>query len=696
MVIYCLKSLKSSSLRLKLSSVLIVSFTCSFHINTPEDHRVLVSGSDVSVSKEITFIHIGDTHYNTRGENFEEQRERHRQTIRIMNKLPGTPYPEEVGGTVGIPMGVFVVGDLTESRQSDFDVFAEDWGLKGGDGLLDFPVYEGAGNHDGQPSTHPNGFVRRAIIERNPSRPHVVSLSDNGLHYSLDYGGVHFVQLNEYAGSDDDERYAGNLDYNRKGQAYGNPSEKSLQFLEKTLEENVGNTGRPVILFQHYGVDGWPLSPWGDDLAWWTDEHAHRLWETIAGYNVIGIMVGHGHNHSVINWNGIPVYQMDAVSGFGVYRIKDNELIRIVRNLQDDTWGEVSEPQSLSNFAGPPKELVQGPYLVYEDNPTEMTVLWRTSIDADTEFRWGHTGFEFELGNKQVGSYDEQYNLYRITLTDLDENERYTYQLRINDQYETGMFYTAPDHNADKVKFLVYGSTAAGGEEHDRICSALYNKIFDDPAYHSLLIHTGNWVPRINSIDHWDEHFFSHNSPKPFPRYIQKRMPVMGAVGHREGDISLFRKLFPYDYESGPWYSFRYGPVHITVMDPYTDYSEGSIQHTWMVNDIKEADAPWKVLVFGSHEPGAEESYLNGSARKVLQSLCEEHGVDLIIGGSNSGYTVEKIGPVNYIGLGKAPSGGDTGSQELYFGTVHIEDGTLSLQIFNDTGEEVPTLELTK
>ncbi len=47
--------------------------------------------SAVPAADDVTFIHIGDTHYNTRGENFEKQRERFRMVIEKMNALPGTP-----------------------------------------------------------------------------------------------------------------------------------------------------------------------------------------------------------------------------------------------------------------------------------------------------------------------------------------------------------------------------------------------------------------------------------------------------------------------------------------------------------------------------------------------------------------------------------------------------------------------------
>ncbi len=654
----------------------------------------LCAQAAVATAEEITFIHIGDTHYNTRADEFEKQRERFRRVIDRMNALPGTPYPGAVGGAVGRPMGVFIVGDLTESRQADFDVLAEDWGLKGGDGRLDFPLYEGAGNHDGPPSTHPKGYVRRAIIARNPHRPHLASLSENKLHYSLNYKGVHFVQLNEYAGLDGDQRYAGNPDYNRKGQAYGNPAEESLQFLQQTLAEHVGDSGRPVILFQHYGFDGWPLSPWGDELAWWTEEHALRLWEAIEGYNVIAIMVGHDHSHNVMRWNGIPVYHMDAVRGFAVYRMDDEELVRVVRDPREDTWGAVHR-QSRSIRAGPPEELLHGPYLVYHGDPSTMTILWRTGEASETTLRWGRENFRFEQGELQVEPYDEANRLYRATLTGLEPNTRYTYQLQVGDQYAPGMFYTAPAPDADKVKFLIYGGTAQGAAEHEKISKALYDKIYRDPAYHSLLLHAGNWVSRIDRLSDWDEQFFSREREARHARYMQSRMPIMGAVGDRQGNTDLFKQLFPFEFAGGPYHSFQYGPVHVTVMDAHTDYSEGSAQYQWLADDLQGATAPWKILVHTGRHSLVEEPAGCEAAREMLHSLCEEYGVNLVIDGGTGGYAHAQVGSVQYVGLGPAPPERENGPHTMVFGAVQIEGPTLKLEVFDHAGERIETGEQT-
>ena len=53
------------------------------------------------------------------------------------------------------------------------------------------------------------------------------------------------------------------------------------------------------------------------------------------------------------------------------------------------------------------------------------------------------------------------------------------------------------------------------------------------------------------------------------------------------------------------YYSFDYGPVHVVVLDQYTNggnYGSGSPQYTWLVNDLSTSTKPWKIIVL--HQPG--------------------------------------------------------------------------------------------
>ncbi len=635
-----------------------------------------------SVDAEITFIHYSDPHYNTDYANYAERRAQYRGAIDAINALPGTAYPSAVGGVTGEIFGAFGTGDLTESKESDWLDFVEDWGLDGTDGRLNVPSYEGAGNHDGPPSTNPNAHVRRGIIGRNPHRPLVTDISDNGLHYALDYGGAYFVQLNEFAGEDDDIRYPGNPAYNRKGQSFGVPPEKSLQFLRRTLADNVGDSGKPVLLFQHYSVDGWALNAWGGDHAWWTEEHALRLWEATEEYNLIAVMVGHDHSQSIIDWNGIPFYHMVILNGFGVHRIKDGQHTRVIRDWQGNRWtGTHSTSTSLN--AGMPEELTGGPYLVYHDDPTRMTVMWHTSESIPVRLRWGTQEFRYELGDVQVNPLDAENNIYSHTITGLQPDNDYVYRVSIGSKSAVGRFYTAPQPTADKVKFLVYGDTAAGADKHDRIAKAMYARIHKDPAYHSLLIHTGGWVDDITQVGQWREKMFSRESPLRHARYLQARAPLMGPVGAHQDNMELFQNLLPYDFDDKGYYSFQYGPVHISVMDAYSDYTQGSAQYEWLVTDLNEANSAWKMVVFNGPRPWGSDHPEAVATRSVLQPVFEAQGVRLCIDGNSQGFGRTTTGGVEYIGLGSNED------PSLYYGAVTVEGTQMTFRVYDDGNVEV-------
>ena len=132
---------------------------------------------------------------------------------------------------------------------------------------IHFPTLEGMGNHDfyniatdgfGWP------FVFSKIKARNPlrdwasynetensgatlpelerSRLQQYSYEPNDGHYSWTWDDVRFVQLNEYAGG-------GILYASRSRYAHN-----ALKFLANDLATNVGTSGAPVVIVQHYGL----------------------------------------------------------------------------------------------------------------------------------------------------------------------------------------------------------------------------------------------------------------------------------------------------------------------------------------------------------------------------------------------------------------------------------------------------------
>lgn len=274
-----------------------------------------------SVNNDITFFITADPHYGDNDDNDDEAISANQTTIDIMNALPGAPYPPAIGGMVDVPRAVVVVGDLTENTLSEeWEWFTADYGVNG-EGRLKYPVYEGWGNHD----SHDNRmFVMDGIYERNKKRKGLINISSNGYHYSWDWDGVHFIQLNIYPGT-------GTGDPN----SWGNPAD-SLPFLIDDLEKYVGSSNKAVVLFMHFSFDSWMLKNW---QRWEQD----AFYDAVKDYNVIAMFGGHGHEFLYGNWRGIDYYEITASQpvednkGFGIIHITNNKLtVSIYSNT--DCW----------------------------------------------------------------------------------------------------------------------------------------------------------------------------------------------------------------------------------------------------------------------------------------------------------------------------------------------------------------------
>jgi cytolysin (calcineurin-like family phosphatase) len=282
---------------------------------------------------DVTFFVVSDTHYGYSP----TAAAANEKTIDAMNRLPGSAYPERVGGYVAEPRGVVVLGDLINDAsgpdaERSWKEFTADFGVDG-EGRLKFPVYELAGNHDGGEE----GIVRQGIKERTKRRPGVTGVSMNGINYSWDWDGIHFVSLGLFAGSEGD--IIANPWGRRMEGAWRLPGH-SLEFLKQDLARTGGRSRRPVVLFQHYGWDMW-------GLGWWSDRERQALADAIRDINVVAIFWGHTHSVQKIDVDGIPTFcagsgQKDPEAGvFMVVRLQPRELIAAVWKVEERDWGDV-------------------------------------------------------------------------------------------------------------------------------------------------------------------------------------------------------------------------------------------------------------------------------------------------------------------------------------------------------------------
>jgi hypothetical protein len=277
-----------------------------------------LAGHDAQAFGDITFFVGSDLHY---GYNLQSPTsdEISRATLGRMNLLPGQSYPATAGGgPVAAPRGVLLVGDLTDlGAGSQWSSFTNDWGLNG-ERRLSFPVYEGYGNHDALGTVVPNG-----IKTRNASRTGVSNISTNGYHYSWDWDFLHVVCLNLFPGNEPGQNLLG-----------GDPR-NSLQFLVADLALRVGNSGRPVVLIQHFGFDSFSLD-------WWTAQQRTKFYAAISNYNVIAIFAGHNHDLDFIQWKGFDTFNDGTIGSFTgnflVAHVTRTNLV-VIERTATSTWG---------------------------------------------------------------------------------------------------------------------------------------------------------------------------------------------------------------------------------------------------------------------------------------------------------------------------------------------------------------------
>ncbi len=255
------------------------------------------------------------------------------------------------GQPIGTPLGVVTGGDLTDdgggqitlpSEGTQLLQFSQRYQQGIGPDRIHFPVYLGLGNHDlDQDGPPPHGdWYRRELrdyIEVN-HRPGVFfkppvpagSYDAGSDSYSWDWGGLHLVQLHRFGGD------------TRKGAVNG------LDWLKADLAAYAAD-GRPVILFQHYGWDGFSTEKWDpaaktfDDHGdgpdhWWSEQERQALLSALDGYNVVGLFHGHQHGQTMIyRQGGLDLFKPKAayMGGFAVVRVTADRLEVVMAEAAD-------------------------------------------------------------------------------------------------------------------------------------------------------------------------------------------------------------------------------------------------------------------------------------------------------------------------------------------------------------------------
>ncbi len=296
------------------------------------------------------------------------------------------------------------------------------------------------------------------------------------------------------------------------------------------------------------------------------------------------------------------------------------------------------------------------PYLIFSDNNTKMTVLWQLYKADPSVIQWG-LDTTYSLGSDTCLEYTKDH-LFKYVITGLKPNTKYYYRVIADSHRASGSFVTGKPSDVKQLTFYAYGDTRSHPWDHDKVAEAIIRDYTSEPQTQTFIIMSGDLVFNGNKEKCWDKEFFA-----PQYRHIRQMManlPYMAAMGNHEGSGRLFAKYFPYEFyndTTGYYYSFDQGPAHFVILDQFTDYSPGSEQYKWLVNDLSSTDRPWKFIVL--HKPGwtAGGHRNNKDVQKYIQPLAEKYGVQFVIAGHNHYYARAAVNGVQHIttGGGGAP-----------------------------------------
>lgn len=242
---------------------------------------------------ELTFFGWSDQHVQTDGNG-----EHLLPAIDTMNGLPGTPYPESIGGKVAEPTFVFGCGDISEwpthAAMKTYDELIT--------GRLKFPAYDILGNHD-EGGKSPSETMKNWLLSRHKA-----------LSYTFEAGAVHFVCV-----------------FSKYDETLNNPAQpltkEALDFVRTSLANLPPEA--PAIVAAHLCYDAM------------TNRDA--LVDAIGDANVIAILGGHYHKAKVTRYRQIDFVQLpspapNSPDEVTVFRITPDRLVAIPFDYTKNEW----------------------------------------------------------------------------------------------------------------------------------------------------------------------------------------------------------------------------------------------------------------------------------------------------------------------------------------------------------------------
>jgi acid phosphatase type 7 len=237
--------------------------------------------------------------------------------------------------------------------------------------------------------------------------------------------------------------------------------------------------------------------------------------------------------------------------------------------------------------------------------------------------------------------------MHAVRLRNLAPGTVYHYRvLRGRDTTADATFRTAP-LGYEPVRFVWMADFQVGTAVHDSIAVLARLARPDFLLYGGDLAWSGSYVSLRNE-------FF-----RPPQEALIREIAFFNTAGNHEGwgrNPKALTDAPPSASGTSDYYSFDYGPLHVVVLNTELDIDPGSTQWLFADRDLKETNAPWKIVI--AHMPGyAPGGPEDERMRIVSERIFGPRKVDLFLAGHAHFYQHNLLDGVHQMCIGSAGGG---------------------------------------